>query len=208
VVTALLAVMIGGPNWWILRQARHRIHTSIATIPARDVAVVLGTAPTLAAGKWKNPFFEKRMDAAAELYGQRKVRHFLVSGDNGRKSYDEPTAMRDALITRGVPATAITIDYAGFRTLDTMARAYTVFGQRQVLIVTDDFHMARSLFLAHAHGLDAVGFCSEPVPWKWSKKPRLRELASRVKAWLDVYVIRTKPKFYGPRIEIEIARAN
>ncbi len=142
------------------------------------------------------------MDTAAALYHAGKVKHLLVSGDNSRKTYDEPTAMRDALIARGVPSAAITLDYAGFRTLDTMARARAVFGLRRCTIVTDDFHLPRSLFLAEAHGLDAAGCQSAPVPWRWSKKTRLREIASRTIAWLDVCVLRTKPKFYGPRVEI------
>ena len=167
------------------------------------MALVLGTSPYV--GQWRNLFFEARMDAAAQLYREGKVRHLLVSGDNGRKEYDEPTWMRDALIARGVPESAITLDYAGFRTLDSMARAKAVFGLQRCTIVTDDFHQARAIFLARAHGLDAVGFQSKPVPLRWSARTRTRELVSRVAACLDVYVLRTKPRFYGPRVEIRVA---
>ena len=192
-------------NWWVLRQSAARLITDIAMLPANDVAIVLGSSKTIEGGRYRNPFFERRMNTAAQLYHAGKVRHLLVSGDNSRKSYDEPTWMRDALIARGVPASAITLDCAGFRTLDTMARARAVFGLTKATIVTDDFHEPRALFLASAHGLDAVGFPSEHVPEAWSKTTRLREVGSRVKACLDVYVLRKKPKFYGPPVAIDLA---
>jgi len=136
--------------------------------------------------------------------------NIILENDNqrvflSRKEYDEPTWMREALIARGVPESAITLDYAGFRTLDSMARAKAVFGLQRCTIVTDDFHQARAIFLARAHGLDAVGFQSKPVPLRWSARTRTRELVSRAAACLDVYVLRTKPRFYGPRVEIRVA---
>lgn len=192
-------------NWWITRTTREHIVTNRTALPANDVALVLGTSPKLGNGG-TNPFFEGRMTTAAEIYRAGKVRHLLVSGDNGRKTYDEPTAMRDALIARGVPSKAITLDYAGFRTLDSMARAKAVFGLRRFTIVTDDFHQPRAVFLACSLGLDVVGFPSQHVPYRWSKKARSREVASRVKACLDVYVLHTQPKFYGPPVTIQIAK--
>ena len=184
----------------VVRAGRGRIYFDPNLVPAREVAIVLGTSPKFRNGP--NPFFESRMDAAAELWKRGKVRHFIVSGDNGRRTYDEPTAMRDALVERGVPAAAVTLDYAGFRTLDTMARGFTVFGQRKITVVTDDFHLPRALFLAEAHGMDAVGFGGKPIPLRWSKKTRTREVASRIAAWLDVHLLRTKPKFFGPPVAV------
>lgn len=130
-----------------------------------------------------------------------------MSGDNSRKAYDEPTAMRAALDRRGVPDRAITLDYAGFRTLDSVARARSVFGQNRVTIVSDDFHVPRALFLARSQGLDAIGFTSTPVPIGLSRKTRAREVAARVRAWLDVFVFHTSPKFEGPAIALRITRS-
>lgn len=161
---------------------------------------MLGTSPYV--GKRKNLFFEARMNATAALWKAGKIKLVLVSGDNGTKNYDEPTAMRDALVRRGLPSEAITLDHAGFRTLDTMARAKTVFGLDKATVVTDDFHLPRALFLAKAHGIEAAGFESEPVPLDSSVKTRLREVGSRVKAWLDIYILGTKPKFYGTKVDL------
>ena len=86
--------------------------TNPTALPKNDVALVLGTSRYVG-GQYRNPFFEGRMDAAARLYTTGKVRHFLVSGDNGRVEYDEPTWMRDALVARGVPSSAITASPAG-----------------------------------------------------------------------------------------------
>lgn len=191
-------------NWWVLRSTHGRISRKVENVKAHEVGLVLGTSPKLKGG-WKNPFFESRMDAAAELYRAGKIRHILVSGDNGTKEYDEPTAMRKALESRGVPAKAVTLDFAGFRTLDSVERAHRIFGLKRAVIITDDFHLPRALFLARAKGLVAVGYCSEPVPWKWSKKTRAREVVSRVKACLDIYLLRTKPRFGGTREEIRLA---
>ena len=198
---AILFVIIGC-NCWLLAANRSLIFAKGADVPTRKVALVLGTAPLV--GRWKNPFFEKRMDAAAQLWREGKVRHLLVSGDNSRHDYDEPTAMRDALIARDVPASAITLDYAGFRTLDSLVRAREVFGLRELIVVTDDWHQPRALFLAQAAGLDALGVSSADVPWSMSAKTRIREWLSRVKAVANIYLLRTKPKFLGEPVRLPL----
>jgi SanA protein len=195
--------LIAGANWWVVHQSSGKIVATRALLPVNDVALVLGTSPKVMGG-WANPFFEGRMNTAAQLYREGRVRHLLLSGDNGQRGYDEPTAMRKALLARGIPLEAITLDYAGFRTLDSIARAGAVFGLQHFTIVTDDFHQPRAIFLARSFGLDAVGIPSEHVPFRSSKKTRLRELASRVKACLDVYLLHTQPKFSGPPEKIDL----
>ena len=135
----LLIIVVAAANFWVIQQTRRWIIADSTALPDNDVALVLGSSRYVGA-HYRNPFFEGRMDTAARLYHKGKVRHLLVSGDNGRVGYDEPTWMRDALIERGVPSSAITLDYAGFRTWDSMIRAQAVFGQRRFTIVTDDFH--------------------------------------------------------------------
>jgi SanA protein len=202
----LAAGLVFAANYWVIRQTRDRIITDTSALPANDVALVLRTSRHVG-GRWANPFFEGRMNSAARLYHEGKVRHLLVSGDNGRVGYDEPTWMRDALVERGVPVSAITLDFAGFRTWDSMIRAQAVFGLKRFTIVTDDFHQPRSVFLARSLGLDVVGCPSEHVPFRWSQRTRARELVSRAVACLDVYVLHTKPRFYGPPVEIHVAAA-
>lgn len=203
----LFAAFVAGANYWVIHSTRAAIFTDLSLLPKNDVALVLGTARYNSDGHSPNPFFLGRMNTAARLYREGKVRHLLVSGDNGHVGYDEPTWMRDALMERGVPRSAITLDYAGFRTLDSMARAKNVFGLQRFTIVTDDFHISRAVFLARSYGLDVAGFPSERVAYWWSKKVRTRELASRTVAFLEVYLLHTRPRYYGPPVKIDIVAA-
>lgn len=196
---ASFAFVLG--NLWIEFRARGRIFTSVANVRPNDVALVLGTSNRTPGG-YENPFFAGRIAAAADLFRAGKARHLLLSGDNRTADYDEPTQMQRALIAKGIPASAMTLDYAGFRTLDSFARARDVFGLTRLTIVTDDFHAARSVLLAHHFGIDAQVLCSAPVPARWSMKTRLREIGARCRALLDIYVLHAKPHFLGERVTL------
>jgi SanA protein len=177
----------------MLVAASDRIHGRSTTAPESSTAIVLGTSP--GSKDAPNVFFTNRMDAAAAVWKAGKVRRIIVSGDNRRKDYDEPTSMLKALVARGVPADVVVRDYAGLRTLDTMFRAAHVFNVKDAIIVTDDWHLPRALFLADQAGIRSCGVASSPVPWSQSPMTRIREYLSRVKALLDVYVLDTKPRF-------------
>jgi SanA protein len=169
-------------------------------LPPAELGLVLGCSPNLGDGR-PNLFFRKRILAATELYRAGKVERLLVSGDNGRRGYDEPSAMKEALIQAGVPAAHIGRDFAGFRTLDSVLRAQQVFGARKVIIVSQRFHAERAIYLARAHGLDARGFVAGDVHGPEGAKVRLREVFSRIAAVLDVHIFRTKPRYLGEHID-------
>ena len=185
----------------IERASAGRHTDSIADLSATRVALVLGCAETLGNGR-TNLYFTARMDAAATLYHAGKCRQFLVSGDNGRKDYDEPTCMAAALQVRGVPASAITLDYAGFDTLDSIVRSGKVFGLERLIIVSQGFHNERALYIARHYGIDAQGWDAADVPFHSGLKTRLREKLARVKMILDVHVLRSSPKYLGPKITV------
>lgn len=126
-----------------------------------------------------------------------RVKRILVSGDNRRADYNEPRDMRDGLVERGVPMAAISLDYAGLRTLDSVIRAREIFGVDQCVIVTDDFHLPRALWLADRRGIRATGFQGEPVPWDLSAKTRVREWMARINAGLEEWVLGTGARHYG-----------
>lgn len=191
-------------NEWVVRSTRDRVFADLTGLPTNDVALVLGTGRLLQSGR-VNPHFRERVITAAVLFHEGKVRHLLLSGDNHVKSYDEPADMKEALLALDVPASAMTLDCAGFRTLDSVVRAREVFGQGKVTIVTDDFHAARAVFSATHSDLQAVAFCSASVPASSSARSRVREVAARVKAVLDLYVLRTQPHFLGDPVEIRTA---
>lgn len=191
-------------NWQIVRRNSGRLVAEIAQLPACDVALVLGANARLSDGR-QNLHFENRMDAAALLYRSGRVKHLLVSGDNHARSYDEPTMMRNALRVRGVPDTAITSDYAGFRTLDSVVRAQEVFGLRRCIIVTQRYHNTRALEIAHAHGLEAWGWCAADVQFVHSLRTELREVLARSLTLLDLYVWHRQPRFLGKPEPIRVA---
>jgi SanA protein len=175
-------------------------------LPDVDVALVLGAAPIGPEGG-PNRYFEYRLDAAAELWRAGKVKFFLVSGDNRRPDYDEPSAMRAGLIARGVPANAIYRDFAGVRTRDSVLRAKSVFGQQRLIIVSQGFHAARAIFLARSEGIDAWGLAARDVVRAYSIFTELRRYPSALRAYYDVW-IETPPRHAGPVIAIGVDPPN
>lgn len=198
-----VVLFVAAANIFVITRNQGRLTADIADVPPREVGVVFGAAPFLRDGR-ANLHFAYRIDAAAQLYHSGKVRHLLVSGDNHRRDYDEPTAMKAALVAKGVPADAITCDYAGFRTLDTVARAKEVFGLTSCVLITQRYHNTRALEVARAYDIDAVGFCTRDVPALHSIQTELREIAARTVAFLDLYVWHRGPRFDGPFEPIRI----
>jgi len=186
--------------------AAGRIFRSLDQIQENKVALVLGTGRLTASGR-TNLHFTQRINAAVGLYHSGKVQHLLVSGDNHVTSYDEPTDMMNALVAAGIPTNAITRDYAGFRTLDSVVRANTVFGLKKFTIVTEEFHCPRALWIAQQRGLDAVAFAAPDLSARWSARVKAREAVARVWCALDLYVLNRGPKFPGPPEPIMLSRA-
>lgn len=185
--------------------AAGRIFNSLDGVPANEVALVLGTGKLTPRGS-PNLHFNQRIKAAAKLYQSGKVRHLLVSGDNHIQGYDEPSDMRDARDAAGVPTNAITCDYAGFRTLDSVVRAQTVFGLTNFTIVTEEFHCPRAVWIAQQHGLNAVAFAAPDLTSKrWTVRVKVREAFARVWCGLDLYIFHRQPKFTGPPEPIALA---
>lgn len=199
-VVLLLAVVISYLS--VELKSRPKRYNDVTEIPYNRVALVLGTNPLTRNGR-TNYYFKYRIDACVELYKAGKVSKFLLSGDNSTKEYDEPQYMKNALMKRGVPSSDIVLDYAGFRTLDSVVRCKEVFGQKSITIVSQGFHNARAVCLASWYGIDAIGFDAKDI--KHSRTYLLfgvgREALARVKMFIDM-VVGKKPKFLGEEIEI------
>lgn len=188
-------------NSWINRSTVSQLYTESSAIPARKVGLVLGASKNTIRGT-NNMYFTYRMQAAYELYRTGKVQYLLLSGDNHTEGYDEPTDMRDALIRLGVPDSCIVLDYAGFRTLDSVVRCKEVFGEDSITIISQEFHNQRALFIANKSGVHAIAFNAQEVNKNYSLKTRIREYFARVKCVLDIYILHTDPKFLGEKIKI------
>ena len=189
-------------NLYVEYSTRKQIYNSAKNVPQKDIALVLGTSPNLSNG-YTNWYFNYRINAAVNLYKSGKVKHILVSGDNGTKEYNEPEKMQEMLIKNGIPANKITLDFAGFRTLDSVIRSKEIFGAKSIVVVSQQFHNQRALFLANHINLDAVGFNAKDVSTKYGFKTRVREYFARAKAVIDI-VIGKDPKFLGEEEFIKI----
>lgn len=201
--TFLIVLFFVGSNIWVVATTSKFVFSKSEELPNYPVALVLGTSNKTTAGT-PNQFFEKRMDTAAALYKIGKIQHFIVSGDNRTKFYNEPFEMQKALVKRGVPTSAITLDYAGLRTLDSVVRCKEVFGQDKIIIITQPFHSYRALFISQFYEIDAVAMGASDPGLDVSFKVKLREYFARSKAVLDLYFFRTSPRHLGPKEFIKL----
>lgn len=190
--------------WW----ANHKIETEtknfvsydIQKLPNEKVGLLLGTSKILKSG-WKNLYFFNRIDAAEQLYKSGKIKYILISGDNSTKDYSEPEDMQAELLKRGIPADKIVLDFAGFRTLDSVVRAKEIFGQNSFIIISQKFHNERAVFLAQHYGIKAYGFNAKDVNKYFCFKTKVREYFARAKVFVD-FLLGVEPKFGGEKVEI------
>lgn len=199
-VLFLLLFIIFAANNIIENEAKNT-YNSVQKIPSNNTCLVLGTSKYVKRG-YLNKYYTYRLDAAERLYKQGKVKFIIVSGDNGSKHYDEPTNMKNDLVARGIPSQKIYIDYAGFRTLDSVVRSKKIFGQNSITIVSQQFHNERAIFIAKRNGIKAIGYNAKGVSKRYGLKTMLREKLARVKVLIDVAICKG-PKFLGDPIEIK-----
>ena len=157
-----------------------------ARLPDVDFALVLGAAPIGPEGG-PNRYLVYRLDAAAALWQAGKVKRLIVSGDKRPPDYDEPAAMEAGLIERGVPAEAIVRDELGVRTLASVQRAETAFGQKRLIIVSQRFHLSRAIFLGRERDIEAWGYEARDVARAYSILTELRRYPSALRAYVDVW---------------------
>jgi SanA protein len=203
ILVLLLAALLGASNLWIIKSTESKVYSDLSKLPEHRVALVLGTSHRMVGGG-PNPYFEKRIETAATLYKMGKIDHFILSGDNRTMFYNEPWEMRKALIRAGVPENAITLDYAGLRTLDSVVRSKKIFGQDKITIITQPFHSYRALFISSYYDIDAVAMVADEPGLEQSFKVRIREYFARTKAVLDLYVFKTSPRFLGRKEQLNI----
>ena len=191
-------------NRWVINSTDAYLYTNVALLPQNDVGIVLGTSSYTREGE-PNPQFHARVQAATKLYEMGKIKHIIVSGANPDSTYNEPRRMWQQLTKSGVPARDITMDFAGFRTFDSMARASEVFELRQCTIITQRYHAYRAVFLGKKMGIRVSAYLAPIGPGRdmGSRNPP-REIFARVKAVLDLFILRTRPKFLGQREPIQL----
>ena len=176
------------------------IYKNLNEVPKKYTAIIYGAG--IIRGK-PSKYLRDRLDAGVALYKAGKVRKILVSGDNGSKSYDELTVMKNYCAAAGIPKEHIFVDYAGFDTYSTVFRAKQIFKVEEAIMVSQNYHLDRAVYLGKKMGMDAIGFAADKGSYHHLHKNKLREYAALFKSFVDVH-LRRQPKFAGRNEEINI----
>ncbi len=190
--TAVLAILMA-INFWIVNSTVHKIHHSSEFVPRDRVALILGTSKRTIEGH-SNMYFDQRIDAAVKLFRSGHIRKIIVSGDNRTQFYNEPRDMLNALLEKGIPEETIVLDPGGISTLDSVVRSRWVYGSEKILIITQDFHCYRALFIADHFGIDAEAYSADKKS-KLSSTLATREVLARIKAVFDLYISKETPQY-------------
>ncbi|HWR99094.1 MAG TPA: ElyC/SanA/YdcF family protein [Prolixibacteraceae bacterium] len=187
-------------NLEVTRTGKKYSYDSVSAIPHNHCAVVLGTNKFISTGK-VNLYYAYRIQSAVQLYKSKKVDYIIVSGDNKHRSYNEPVSMFNDLVEAGIPKDRIVLDYAGFRTLDSVVRCFMVFGQHQFTVISQPFHNHRAIYIGRKRGLEVIAFNAGDQKGSPSVKVIIREIGARVLLAYDL-LTGTQPHFLGEKILI------
>ena len=182
---ALLLALLG--NGWVLLRSRSMLVTADKATEAQ-VAIVPGAYVYNNHGKL-SPVLEDRVRTAIELYQRGKVARLLMSGDHGQDGYDEVNSMRLFAEKHGVPREHIFLDHAGFSTYETMVRARRIFQVESAIVVTNRFHLTRSVYLAFCQGIHTQGVVADRRPYLDASHYEVREFAARLKALINCHLV-------------------
>ena len=202
ITCSIVGIIIFSINYYIVKSTEDYVFNDIEKLPKVDAVIVLGAKVS----KEKLSYvLEDRLVAGVNIIYANKAQAILLSGDHGQKEYDEVNSMRKYILRRNfnIQKEQIFMDHAGFDTYDSMFRAKEIFGIKSAIIVTQDFHINRSVYIARSLGIEAYGFAVDESIYKESIRLnwRIRELLSRVKAFKDV-LINSNPTYLGERIPI------
>lgn len=198
---AVLLVFVLVADSYISYAVRKQLYDNVQNIGHNRVGLVLGTSKYAARGR-VNLYYKYRIEAAVALFKAGKIDFILVSGDNRKLNYNEPETMKKDLVAAGVPEGRIYMDYAGFRTLDSIVRSDAVFDAGSITIISQRFHNERALYIANNKNINAIAYNAQDPPQRLQAKVLMREKLARVKMLLDL-LLNKQPRFYGDKIEIK-----
>ncbi len=196
----IIILIILGINFYVKSSTKKQIIKKEDCSNLQDVDCII----VLGAGIWgdkPSPMLEDRLLEAISLYENNVSAKIIMSGDHGQEDYDEVNVMKKFAIEKGVPSEDIFMDHAGFSSYDSMYRAKEVFGAKKVVIVTQGYHLYRSIYIANKLGLEAYGVASDPRKYAGQTIRELREILARDKDFIKC-IFKPKPKYLGDTIPI------
>ncbi len=188
-------------NLFIVISTKPFISNTLENIGENRVWIVLWAKVKI--GGIPSDILKDRLDGSINAYKIGKIQRIIVSGDNSTVEYDEPTVMKEYLVKNWISEKDISLDYAGFDTYDSLYRAKEIFWVSKITIFTQWFHLPRSVFIAQNIWIDALGFATDYHIYTSERKNEFRETFARLKAWFDVKIWHSKPKFLGEPIIIK-----
>jgi SanA protein len=194
----IFCLVVAYANITAIWASRGKLFDDVSELPKCNVGLVFGTSDRV--NGHENLYFRYRIDAAVRVWKSAKLETLIVSGDNRSRFYNEPEKMKVALIERGIPEDRIVCDFAGLRTLDSVVRAKEIFGANRMVFISQRFQNERAIYIAKAHGIKAYGFNAQDVETHEGLKTKVREVGARVKMWLDVNFLNTRPQHLGERV--------
>lgn len=197
--TALILILAVFLIDWRINSAEKPFIFNAKDVPKSQTAIILG-AKVYSSGALSG-MLEDRAVTAIDLYKKRKVEKILVSGDHSTENYDEVNAVKKYLLKNGIREEDIFLDYAGFDTYDSLYRAKEIFQVSSIVIVTQNFHLPRALYIARSIGIESYGVSADLHTYSGIKNNEIREIPAKIKAVFDIS-FGAKPKFLGESIPI------
>ena len=199
----ILIVAIISVNIYVVNESKKHMYTpeDVPSVPKdTDCIIVLGAG--LKKDGTPNHMLRDRLDLAVSLYNKGVCEKILLTGDHGRKEYDEVKAMKDYMLSKGIPEDALYLDHAGFSTYDSMYRAKEIFCVDSAVVITQEYHLHRAVYIGNALGMEIYGVNSDPYTYVNQTHRNVREYLARFKDFFAV-MFDVKPKYLGEKIDIK-----
>lgn len=196
---AICAVLVFGIDFYVKQKAKPYILTPEEAGEGYDCVLVLGCGVW---GDTPSHMLEDRLLEGISLCQSGASKKLLMSGDHGRKGYDEVNVMKKFAVDRGIPSEDVFMDHAGFSTYESMYRAKEIFKAKKILIVTQDYHLYRAIYDARALGLEAYGVASNPRSYGGQLYRDIREILARNKDFI-YSIIKPEPTYLGEAIPVQ-----
>ncbi len=201
IIGIVILVTFAGINIYVKNKVKDKIIDVEETKKISDVDCIIVLGASVLDSETPSLMLEDRLKKAIELYYNTSVPKLLMSGDHGGLYYDEVNVMKNYAIKEGIPSEDIFMDHAGFSTYESMYRAKEIFGAEKVIIVTQEYHLTRAIYIAEALGLEAYGVPAEYIRYNGQTGRDIREFLAIAKDFFAV-IVKPEPSVLGGTIDI------